>query len=388
MNNTIHRRLQQESGIFMLVLLLLAGCQVRENSQNESELNSLARAYQDQFNIGVALNRFQVEGETPEATPLITNHFNSITPENLLKWERVHPQPDEYNFGPADCFVEFGEKNEMFIVGHTLVWHSQVPDWVFKDENGEDLGREALLQRMKAHIDSVAGRYRGRIDGWDVVNEAVLDEGGMRETKWYQIIGEDYVEKAFEYADQAAPDAELYYNDYNLWKPEKRQAAIDLVKRLQEKGIRIDGIGMQAHLKIDHPPVQMVEESIEAFAGLGVKVMITELDIDVLPGKGEVSADVGSAEDAGDTVPEALNPYREGLPDSVQQQLTDRYVELFELFKKHRNKISRVTFWGLNDGQSWLNNFPIPGRTNYPLLFDREYQPKPALEAVLDVANE
>ncbi|MDZ7694312.1 MAG: endo-1,4-beta-xylanase [Balneolaceae bacterium] len=216
----------------------------------------------------------------------------------------------------------------------------------------------------------------------------MLDEGGMRKSKWYQLVGEDFVAKAFEYANEAAPEAELYYNDYNLWKPEKRKAAIDLVTSLQENNVPIDGIGMQAHLGIDGPSIEMVEESIQAFSELGIKVMITELDIDVLPRRGDVSADVGAAEDADDTVPEALNPYEESLPDSVQQQLTDRYMELFELFNKHRDKIDRVTFWGLNDGQSWLNNFPIRGRTNYPLLFNREYEGKPALEAVIGLTKD
>lgn len=374
---------------FVTLLLLIAGCsgQEQESSQEASE-PSLSEVYEGDFHIGVALNRFQLTNRVPDATVLITRHFNSITPENLLKWESVHPQPNQFNFGPADDYVAFGEQNDMFIVGHTLVWHNQVPDWVFENEDGSRIGREALLQRMKAHIDSVAGRYSGRIDGWDVVNEAVLDEGGMRQSRWYEIIGEDFVDHAFRYAREAAPDAELYYNDYNLWKPEKRQAAIDLVTRLQENDVPIDGIGMQAHLKLDTPSIQMVEESIEAFSELGIKVMITELDIDVLPGRGAIGGDLAAGEDSSGELPDALNPFEESLPDSVQQQLSDRYAALFELFLEHSDNIGRVTFWGLNDGQSWLNNFPVRGRTNYPLLFDREYQTKPAFDAVIEVASE
>lgn len=370
------------STLFLILFLILTGCSNnREQNQDSSNSESLANAYLDDFKIGVALNRSQVAGEIPQATSLIRQHFNSITPENLLKWERVHPQPDEYNFGPSDTFVQFGEQNNMFIVGHTLVWHSQVPDWVFETEDGEQISRKTLLERMKDHIETVAGRYKGRIDGWDVVNEAVLDEGGMRESKWFQLVGEDYVQKAFQYADEAAPGTELYYNDYNLWIPEKRDAAIELVKNLQENNIRIDGIGMQAHLKIDTPSVEMMEKSIEAFSELGLKVMITELDIDILPREEQVNVEI--PEDG--SVPEVLNPYTENLPDSTQQKLADRYVALFELFKKHSDKIDRVTFWGLNDGQSWLNNFPIRGRTNYPLLFDRQYEPKQALRSVLNL---
>ncbi len=368
----------------IFLLSLCSVCQGQDNNQKASSTKSLSESYQDQFKIGVALNRFQISGKIPDATPLVKKHFNSITPENLLKWESIHPQPEEYNFGPADSYVKFGEENDMFIVGHTLVWHSQVPDWVFEDGKGEPLDREALLQRMKDHIIKVAGRYKGRIDGWDVVNEAVLDEGGMRKSKWYKQVGEDFVEKAFQYAHEAAPEAELYYNDYNLWMPAKRKAAIKLVKRLQSKDIPIHGIGMQAHLGIDDPPIEMVEKSIQAFSELGIQVMITELDIDVLPRENELGADVNT--DGGELDP-ALNPYQERLPDSMQQKLADRYVALFDLFSKYQDKIGRVTFWGLNDGQSWLNNFPIRGRTNYPLLFDREYQPKPALKAIIELTK-
>ncbi len=384
MNNSHTINKKNWSFLLLIFILSLSGCVNDQENQHSSSPESLATAYRDDFKIGVALNRSQVSGEIPQATPLIKRHFNSITPENLLKWERVHPNPDEYNFGPADTFVEFGEENEMFIVGHTLVWHSQVPDWVFETLDGEQIGREALLERMKTHIETVARRYSGRIDAWDVVNEAVLDEGGMRQSKWFELVGEDYVHKAFQYADEAAPNTELYYNDYNLWIPEKREAAIELVKHLQENNIRIDGIGMQAHLKIDTPSIEMMEESILAFSELGLKVMITELDIDLLPREEQVNVQLP---DDG-SLHEVLNPFTTSLPDSMQQKLTDRYASLFTLFKKHSDKIDRVTFWGLNDGQSWLNNFPVRGRTNYPLLFDRQYQPKPVLQALLDLQHE
>lgn len=371
--------------LFLILFLTFSGCgNDHGQKQISSETESLEKAYQDDFKIGVALNRFQVSGDVQEATPLIKQHFNSITPENLLKWERVHPEPDQYNFGPADAFVEFGELNDMFIIGHTLVWHSQVPDWVFETNDGKEIGREALLERMKTHIDSVVGRYRGRIGGWDVLNEAVTDQGDMRQTKWHQVIGEEYVEKAFQFAHDADPEAQLYYNDYNLWIPAKRQAVIEFVRNLQEKDIPIHGIGMQAHLKIDSPSVEMIEESILAFSELGLKVMITELDIDLLPREDQVNVEV--SEDG--EIPEILNPYTESLPDSIQQKLAEQYADLFMLFNKHSDKIDRVTFWGLNDGQSWLNNFPIRGRTNYPLLFNREYESKPAFRAVMNVAKE
>jgi len=373
---------------FFIAILLTVGCSQKatENTAKEKS-QSLSKAYDGMFKIGVAINRAQAGGHIPQATPLIVNNFNSITPENVLKWSRVQPQPDKYNFGPADQYVAFGEKHDMFILGHNLVWHTQIPDWTFVDENGNQLDREALLQRMKDHISTVVGHYKGRIDAWDVVNEAA-GRDGLRKSKWYKIIGKDYIDKAFQYAHEADPDAELYYNDYNLWAPAKRQTVVKMVKRLQKNKVPIDGIGMQAHIGLDNPPIKEIEKSINAFSKLGVKVMITELDVSVLPSRHDVniSYSPGDGDKYGD-VPPKLNPYTEELPDSVQQQLTERYVQLFELLKKHKDQIDRVTFWGLDDGHSWLNNFPIPGRTNYPLLFNRSYEPKSAFYGILKVAN-
>lgn len=345
----------------------------------------LKEVFEDHFHVGAALNYPQATGEDERSVSLVKEHFNSISPENLLKWGPVHPQPDEYNFGPADSYVEFGEQNDMFIVGHALVWHQQTPDWVFEDENGNAASREQLLQRMEEHISTVAGRYKGRIDGWDVVNEALEEDGSLRQSKWLEIIGEDFLQKAFEFARQADPEAELYYNDYNLWKESKRNGAVRLVRNLQEQGIQVDGIGMQGHYGITYPSVEEIEASILAYAELGVKVMITEMDIDVLPNpSGRQGADIAMTFEA----EEGYNPYEAGLPDSVQQQLTDRYAEIFEVFHRHRDKISRVTFWGVADQHSWLNDWPMQGRTSYPMLFDREYQPKPAYEAVVETVTE
>lgn len=345
---------------------------------------SLKEAFEDDFYVGAALNNRQISGEDKQAVVLIEKHFNSISPENLLKWERVHPKPNEYNFGPADDYVALGEENDMFIIGHTLLWHQQTPNWVFEDEAGKPASRALLLERLQSHIVTVAGRYRGKINGWDVVNEALEEDGSLRKSKWLEIIGEDFLSEAFTYAHAADPEAELYYNDYNLWRPSKREGVVRLVKRLQQEGIQVDGIGMQGHYSLDAPSLEDIEASIMAFADLGVKVMITELDVDVLPKRGSLGADLNEnyAEEA------AYNPYPEALPDSVQQRLAERYAQLFALFHKHRDKISRVTFWGVADHHSWLNNWPIRGRSSYPLLFDREYQPKAALDAVLRQGEE
>ncbi|MDR8393356.1 endo-1,4-beta-xylanase [Aliifodinibius sp. S!AR15-10] len=374
---------------FLLTSITVGQAQTNKKKAEGSEPELLSEAYEGMFKIGVALNRWQIGEENSQSTPLIAKHFNTITPENLMKWSRIHPQPNEYSFEAADRFVEFGEKHDMFIVGHTLVWHSQIPDWTFEDENGDDLSREALLQRMKDHISTVVGRYKGRVDAWDVLNEAATWSDGLRKSKWLEIIGEEYINKAFEYAHEADPGAELYYNDYNLWAPDKRETVVKMVRRLQQNDVPIHGVGMQAHLGLDSPSLDDIEASIKAFSELGVKVMITELDVSVLPSRDDVNVSYNPDEGQGSygDVPEELNPYKEELSDSVQQQLRDRYVELFELFKKHQDKIDRVTFWGLNDRQSWLNNFPIPGRTDYPLLFNRNNEPKPAFQGVLEGAG-
>ena len=355
-----------------------------EETSEENTTTPLKEVLDDDFHIGAALNYDQVYGREDKATRLVKKHFNTISPENMLKWGPVHPEPEVFNFEPADKYVAFGQENDMFIVGHTLVWHSQVPDWVFQDEQGNTITKEALLKRMQDHISTVAGRYKGKIGGWDVVNEALEDDGSLRQTKWLEIIGEEFLQKAFEYARETDPEAELYYNDYSLWKPAKREGAVRLVRKLQEKGIKVDGIGMQGHYGIDYPTLDDIEASIEAFADLGVKVMITELDIDVLPNPSKrQGADIAMRFDP----QEGYNPYANGLPDSVEQKLNQRYADIFNLFHKHRDKISRVTFWGVADHHSWLNDWPMEGRRSYPLVFDRNYQPKPAFKAIVEAVE-
>jgi endo-1,4-beta-xylanase len=291
-----------------------------------------------------------------------------------MKWEKIHPHPGHYDFSIADSIVAFAQLNNMFIVGHCLIWHSQTPDWVFQDSLGNPLTREALLERMRDHILTVAGHYKGKVKGWDVVNEAVDEDGSLRKSKWLAIIGEDYIQKAFEYAYEADSEAELYYNDYNNELPQKQAGVEALVKDLQQKGVKIDGVGIQGHWHLDSPDLKVLDESISAYAALGMKVMITEMEVNVLPTPPEVyGADISQQAQYLET----LNPYQGGLPDSVQKQLTKRYADLFSVLLKH-DAVTRVTFWGIHDGYSWKNNWPIYGRTNYPLLFDRSYQPKPA----------
>lgn len=369
--------------LVLLAALAASGCAPTASAPDrdatmEADLPTLREAYADAFLVGTALNEAQYTGRDPRGNPIIEAQFNAVTPENVMKWESIHPEPGVYDFSGADQFVDYAEANDMFIVGHTLVWHSQTPDWVFEDENGNPLTREALLDRMEDHIQTVVGRYKGRVDGWDVVNEALNEDGTLRDSPWRRIIGDDYVEHAFRFAHAADPDAELYYNDYSLENKPKRDGAVRLVRSVQDAGARVTGIGTQAHVNMEWPTTAQMDSTIRAFAELG-DVMITELEIDVLPSRNSQTADVGTRETGGD----ALDPYTDGLPPEMQRRLADRYAELFRVFLDHRDSISRVTFWGVTDGDSWKNNFPIPGRTNHPLLFDRGGNPKAAYEAVV-----
>jgi endo-1,4-beta-xylanase len=344
---------------------------------------TLKEAYQQDFRIGAAITRAQFSGQDALGDAIITAQFNTITPENALKWESVHPKADGYNFAASDAYVAYGEKNKMWIVGHCLVWHAQTPKWVFDGAAGKPISREALLERMHEHIRTVVGRYQGRIGGWDVVNEALNEDGTLRQSPWLKIIGEEYIAKAFQFAHEADPAAELYYNDYDLEGVAKRKGAIELIKKLQAQGIQVEAVGMQDHVRLEWPSVAEEAATIEAFAQLGVKVNITELDVDVLlKTTKEQMADVAVSVQA---TPK-MNPYPGGLPQHVQQALTKRYAELFVVFVKHRDVITRVTFWGVTNGDSWLNNWPVRGRTSYPLLFDREGQTTPAYEAVIEAA--
>lgn len=353
-------------------------------NQGTTQDPTLKEAFSDHFLIGAAMGTSILNQEVPEATSIVHRHFNSITAENDMKWERIHPRQGSYRFDMADRLVELGEKEGMFVVGHCLVWHNQTPDWVFQDEQGQPVSRDTLLARMKDHIFTVMGRYRGKVHGYDVVNEAVTDQGELRESPWYTIIGPDYMEHAFRFAREADPVAELYYNDYSLAGKAKRDGTVRLVKELQSKGIRVDGIGMQGHYDLTSPGTRELEESIVAFAKLGVKVHITELDVSVLPWP-ELAP--GAEVTSRFTYRPELDPYKESLPDAVQEELARRYAGLFRVFVKHADKISRVTFWGVSDATSWKNNFPVRGRTDYPLLFDREYQCKPAFHAVIATAE-
>lgn len=376
-----------------LLILLLTGCNSPNSSQSQRRVETsvpLKEAYENAFLIGTAVNEEIVSGQDQVSQDIVVRQFNTITLENAMKAGPINPEPGVFNYGPADSFVDFGKKHDMFIVGHTLVWHNQTPDWFFQDEQGRPNTPEAQTERLRDHIKTVAGRYAGRVDAWDVVNEVIGEDGSYRPTTWVNSIGngDSLVKQSFRFAAEYAPDAELYYNDFNAWRPSKRDGIVRMVKMLQEEGIRIDGIGIQGHWGLNYPKNEYIEAAIDTFASLGVKVMITELDVDVLPltKEGQIIGSVMSHPQFQlEEFKEYLDPYADGLPEDIQKALADRYAELFRIFYAKKDKIDRVTLWGVHDDMSWRNGYPIPGRTNYPLLYDRDRRAKPALEAVLKI---
>ncbi|PBJ04972.1 endo-1,4-beta-xylanase [Flavobacterium sp. ACN6] len=345
------------------------------NCSSKQEVTTLKDAYKNDFYIGTALSADQIEEKNIKVDSLIQKEFNAITAENIMKSMFTHPQKDKYDFALSDKFVAYGEKNKMFIHGHTLIWHSQLAPWMEKIADSTE-----MKAFMKDHITTIVSKYKGRIKSWDVVNEALNEDGTLRKSVFLNTLGEQYLVDAFKLAEKADPKAELYYNDYNIEEPAKRAGAIALIKKIKEAGGKVDGVGIQGHWRLQSPSLEEIEKSILEYSALGIKVAFTELDITVLPNPWDLKgADVnqnfeGSAK---------MNPYPKTLPDSVQTQLAARYASIFKLFLKHKDKISRVTFWGVYDKQSWLNDWPIKGRTNYPLPFDVNLEHKPAYDSIL-----
>ncbi len=344
---------------------------------------TLRQATEDLFLIGVAVNNPQTRGARPAEAEQISRHFSAIVPENCMKSAEIHPEEHRYNFEATDQMLAFGENNRQVVTGHCLIWHSQLARWFCVDEQGEPVSAEVLKSRMREHIFSIMTRYKGRIKGYDVVNEAFEDNGTYRNSPFYRILGKDFIRLAFEYAHQADPEAELYYNDYNMANPVKCDAVVKMVEELKAAGCRIDAVGMQGHVHMDEPSVEAFETSILKLAATGVKVLITEWDISILPNPYRHTG----ANIADRFVYSTQNdPYREGIPDEVMKAWEQRVTELFALFLKHHRHIDRVTLWGLNDDNSWRNNFPVRGRKDYPLLFDRDNQPKAVVQQMIELA--
>ena len=376
--------------LFAISILLNSCIESKKTTKTIGEGQLLKDVYKDAFLMGVAVSDPIVSGADKASQNIVISQFNSITLENSMKAALINPQPNVFNFGPADAFVAFGQQHKMFIIGHTLVWHNQVPAWFFTNANGKPNSKEEQLERLRNHIKTVAGRYAGKVNAWDVVNEVIDNDGSYRPTLWVNAFGngDTLVKYAFKFASEFAPGTELYYNDFNAWRPSKRDGIVRMIKMLQKEGIRIDGVGMQGQWGLNYPKTEYIEAAIDAYAACGIKVMITELDVDVLPFTKEgqiIGQGMADKQFQLEEFKTFLDPYRNGLPDSVQILLTKRYEELFRIFYKRRDKIARVTLWGVHDGMNWKNDYPIPNRTNYPLLWDRKKQPKPALAAVLSV---
>jgi len=365
----IHRSL------LAITLLTAALSGSSQTASSQAQAPTLKETFKDDFLIGMAINTRQIEEKDPAAARLILQQFNAVTPENIMKAEIIHPGWDQYNFDLADKLVAYAQKNKLKVNAHNLIWHSQLPGYVHRIKDAD-----SLRTWFTNHITTIASRYDGKVYSWDVVNEALNEDGTLRNSIFLQKLGPDYLVEAFRLAQKAAPHTKLYYNDYNIEQPKKRAGAIALIKKIQAAGVRIDGVGIQGHWRANNVPMANIEASIREFSALGIEVMFTELDLGVLPNPWDnTTADVGqtAANRAG------MNPYANRLPDSVANLQAKAYADLFRLFLKYKGKVSRITFWGLDDGMSWLNDWPIRGRTNYPLLFDRNYQPKKAYFTVI-----
>ncbi|MBA08889.1 MAG: 1,4-beta-xylanase [Flavobacteriaceae bacterium] len=342
---------------------------------------SLKEKFSSLFLVGAVINQedYQILDKDPKIIEIVQGDFNALTPENSMKWMHIHPNFDKYTFSNADKIVKFSENNDMYLLGHTLLWHNQVPSYVYDIRD-----KITFENHVKKHITTVVNRYSGKVDMWDVVNEALEDDGSLRKTVFFEMMGENYIEKAFKFANEIDPDVALAYNDYNLYKPDKRKGAIRIIKSLKDKGIRIDAVGIQAHWDLDFPSIELIEETIIELASTGVDVMITELDITVIPNPWAL-AGINRDEFKKFEGDKKWNPYENGLPKNIEKKLTKRYQDIFKLFVKHSDKISRVTFWGTTDKYTWRNDNPIRNRVDYPLLFDRDYNKKLAYDAIMDI---
>ncbi len=338
-------------------------------SQSSNAAKGLKDYYKNYFLMGVAITPRNLHGED---SALIVNNFNSLTAENAMKMGPIHPKENEYFWKDADAIADFAKNQGLKMRGHTLCWHSQAPAWMFTDAKGDTVTKEVLLQRLKDHITTVVNRYKDRVYGWDVVNEVIDDRDSVfyRPSQWYKICGEDFIMKAFEYAHAADPKAVLFYNDYNTENPKKREKIYQMVKKMKERGIPIHAVGLQGHWSINNPSREELEKSITMFAGLGLQVQVTELDVSVYAGRQGGQLSQGQGRDTSTKfTPEMEEPQR------------DKYKMIFDVFRQHRDKITGITFWNLYDRYTWLDG---RGRKNFPLLFDINRQPK---KAYWDVVN-
>ena len=365
-----------KKSFYFLLLLASAVFLFQCSSSKKADKGSLAESkglkdyYENYFPIGVAVTPRNLSGAEAQ---LILKQFNSLTPENAMKMGPIHPRENEYYWKDADSIVNFAQHHGLRVRGHNLCWHNQAPAWLFKDENGKPVTKDVLLKRLKDHITTVVNRYKGKIYAWDVVNEAISDKPDeyLRPSLWYQICGEDYISKAFEYAHDADPNAVLFYNDYNEIGAVKREKIYKLVKSLKDAGVPIGAIGLQGHWAVNEPSRAQLDSTIQRLASIGLPLQLTELDISVYPK--EHNARQRKPDDADTTF----------SPEKENKQI-EIYKMCFDLFRKYKTHISGVTFWNISDRNSWLDNFPVRNRKDYPLLFDKNLQPKKAYWEVVN----
>ncbi len=366
----------------MKKIILLAAVALASQSIMAQQ-TTLREAFKDKFLVGAAISIRDVASKDPKVQAAIKNNFAVLTPENCMKCEEIHPKKDLYDFRDADALVKLAKKNKQAVTGHCLVWHSQCPYWMFKDDLAQPVTREELINRMRDHIHTVVGHFKGKIKGWDVVNEAVMENGTLRTSQYQRTIGDDFIRLAFQFAHEADPNVELYYNDYGMDNPNKRQRVVELIREIKSHGGRIDAVGMQCHLSFDSN-LEEYEKSIQAFRAEGVKVMVTELDLSVLPWP---QGNYGASVETNFDYQARMNPYTDGLPAEVAQKQTDFFKKFFALLLKYSDDITRVTFWGLCDKDSWKNGWPMAGRTDYPLALDRNYEPKPFVSEIIKLVK-
>lgn len=354
--------------VFCLTLLLTSIQLMGQETIVENQ-KGLKDYFQDYFPIGVAVSPRSLYGID---SALVVKEFNSVTAENIMKMGPIHPEEDEYNWKWADEMMTFAEKHQLKVRGHTLCWHNQTGRWLFNDAEGKTVSKDMLLDRLKDHIDQVAGRYKGKIYAWDVVNEVISDNPNefYRPSEWYKISGKEFIAAAFRYAHEAVPDALLFYNDYNAIQKNKRDKIIQMIRELQSEGVPIGGMGIQAHWSIYGPSEQELREALDDYAQLGIDIQITELDISVYP------SEPGRRDKRPDEA-DVFTPVMEAKQIAM-------YRMIFNVFRDYKDLITGVTFWNVSDAYSWKDNFPVRGRKNYPLLFDQERNRKKAYDAVVD----
>jgi endo-1,4-beta-xylanase len=354
------------SATFLLGFAFFQSC---TNTNVKTPDSTLFGSYKDLFPIGAAVNPRLI---TESDSALLIEQFNSITAENCMKPEVVHPSENQWDWSKADKLVEFAGRNGMKMRGHCLVWHQQTPDWFFLDGD-KPASKELVLQRMKDHIFTIMNRYKGKIYCWDVVNEAVADDSTIiyreKGSKWFQIAGEEFIAKAFEYAHEADPDAILFYNDYNTERTEKRERIYTMLKKLVDQGVPVQGMGLQAHWSIFEPSETELRAAIERYSSLGLKIQITELDVSVYKWEKENR--------------KAFDGESDSLTAQQSALQTEKYEMIFRVFREYSKVITGVTFWGVADNRTWLDHYPVPGRKNYPLLFDTDKKPKEAFYKVV-----